>query len=32
MPRLADALLWQRKALAENPAGTWMYILDPASR
>jgi adenylate cyclase len=26
--RLEDAVLWQRKALAENPAGTWMYILD----
>jgi AraC-like DNA-binding protein/TolB-like protein len=26
--RLEEALLWQRKALAANPAGTWMYILD----
>jgi AraC-like DNA-binding protein/TolB-like protein len=26
--RLEDAALWQRKALAENPASTWMYILD----
>ena len=26
--RLADAVLWQRKALAENPAGTWMQITD----
>jgi hypothetical protein len=32
MPPLTDALLWQRKALTENPAGTWMYILDTASR
>jgi adenylate cyclase len=26
--RLEDAVLWQRKALAENPTATWMYILD----
>jgi adenylate cyclase len=26
--RLKDAVLWQRKALAENPDGTWMYILE----
>lgn len=26
--RLDDALHWQRKAMAENPAGTWMHILD----
>ena len=26
--RLEDAVLWRRKALAENPAGTWMHIMD----
>ena len=26
--RLNDAVIWQRKALAENPAGIWMYIAD----
>jgi AraC-like DNA-binding protein len=26
--RIDDALLWQRRALAENPTATWMYILD----
>jgi AraC-like DNA-binding protein len=26
--RLEDAVLWQRKALAENPASNWMYISD----
>ncbi len=26
--RLEDAVLWQRKALGENPAGIWMYITD----
>jgi AraC-like DNA-binding protein len=26
--RLDHALLWQRKAMAENPSGTWMHIMD----
>ena len=26
--RLEDAVLWQRKALGENPAATWMHIMD----
>ncbi len=26
--RLENAMLWQRRALAENPAATWMYIPD----
>ncbi len=26
--RLAEASLWRRTALAENPAATWLYVMD----